>query len=460
MSRALKDRVSRRAFLRLAAVGGMGLAAAWVQGCSKPAQTPEATKQPAGEPAVEPSATAVPPAPAPPEKVTLRWWSYFSTSDRGGLFPTLAEEYQKEHPNVTIEQNHGAEAYNEKLTTSFATADPPELFCIQHYNWLILVAENSVLELSDWYAQSGAGERILPAAQAWCSVKGKPYGTSFDVFTNEWYYNKTLFDKYALSEPKTGDDLFAVGNALKGKVRFPVMFAGGEPWCWTGILWTMLQVQTTGITEFNEGTAKKDYHIPSLKQGLEIIQRLYKEGIIPQDTLGVTFGTDWATFATGDAGIMPECTCVQSPISQTMQGVPAEKVNMDVFKEAPLFVPEPKAKWTAGYGAVWAVPANNKVLAPTLDFLTYLSSPEVQTRFVDGSYFISSYPDTWGGIKDPVLQWGVKHLKENSSEGLLWEDFMHPRVEEAIGSAMRKLATGEGTPDQVLDAMTDAVRAI
>ncbi len=461
--------LNRRDFLRICALTTAGLIAAQCQAGPPTTETPvpkvEATQAPATAEALPPTATPVPvatptSAATPAEKVTIRWWSYFSTNDRGGLFPTIAKEFEEKNPNVKIEQSHGAAAYNEALTTSFATGDPPEVFCIQHYNWLILVAENSVLDLGDWYTQSGMKERIVPPAMAWCSVQGKTYGTSFDVFTTEWYYNATVLEKFGLSEPKTGADFFAVGKTLKDKVRFPVLFGGAEPWYWTGNLFNVFEAQTTGITEFNEGTAKKDYHIPSLLEAVKIIQQLFKEGVIPQECLGIASGADWATFATGDAAILPGCTCLHSPIVKTMEGVPVEKMKLDVFKEAPLFVPEPKSKWSAGYGAVWAIPSSNKQLATSLDFLTYLASPGVQRRFVEGNYFISSLPETWDAVKDPLLQLGVQHLKESTSEGLLFEDFMHPRVEEAIAAAMRKVATGEGPPEGVLDAMTDAVRAI
>lgn len=233
----------------------------------------------------------------------------------------------------------------------------------------------------------------------------------------------------------------------------------GDSWTWP-LLISPVQAQTCGITPILEGTTKKDYSIPGFLQAIEIVKRMFDDGVVPQDCLGVTWGNDQAAFVQGDVAIWPMLTAVHTAISKAVAEVPEDKVKADVFKEAVLFVPEPASKWSAGYGAVWAVSSANKKVAQTLDFLTYLASPEVQLRMVEGAYGLSPLPETWSAVKDPILQLSVKHLEEATPEALYLIDFLHPRVLEANGSAMRKMVTGEIAPQEVLDAMTAAIRAV
>ncbi|MCC7354114.1 MAG: extracellular solute-binding protein [Anaerolineae bacterium] len=473
---------SRRDFLHMAGVGGAGVILA---ACATP--TPQVIEKIVEKPVekivketvvtekqvekivqqtvvvekekqVEKVITATP---AKGAKTTLRWWSYFSPQDRGQLFPTIAYEYEQAHPEIAFEQSHGSAGYNESLTTAIATGDPPELFMMEHFNWLLFAGENSALDLGDWYSQSGTKEKTHPAALAWTTFKGKLYGfSSSDLFVQEWYYNKAVFQKYGIQEPKTGDDLFAIGQALKGKVKFPMITSGGDSWTWVPFLLSPIQAQTVGIAPLLEANEKKDFNVPGLKETIEMVQRMFKEGMIPQDVLAIAVGDDIATYAQGDVGILPVLSAVHKMIMTAVETVPKDKVDTTVFQEAPLFTPQPKSKWAAGYGAIWTVPKNNKQLKATLDFLTFLASPAVQQRGVDGGFGISPLVATWDAIKDPLLRLNLKHLKEATGEALYWIDFLHPRVLEANGQAMRKMAQGQATPQEVIDAMNAAIRAI
>jgi hypothetical protein len=53
-------------------------------------------------------------------------------------------------------------------------------------------------------------------------------------------------------------------------------------------------------------------------------------------------------------------------LRKAVEKAEVEKVKLDLFKQAPLFVPEPASKWSAGYGMVWAVPRNNQHKDQTL----------------------------------------------------------------------------------------------
>ena len=111
-------------------------------------------------------------------------------------------------------------------------------------------------------------ERIHPAAKAWNSYEGKVWAMSgWDLFCQEWYYNKAVFDAAGVAEPKTKEELYQACKDLAGTVRYPFLFAGMSTWLWPELL-ALIQAQTCGITLIEQGTAAKDYHIPELKHCL------------------------------------------------------------------------------------------------------------------------------------------------------------------------------------------------
>jgi len=396
----------------------------------------------------------------PPEKVKLRWWSYYAPSNRCLMCAGIAKEYEDEHPDVTIELAHGMSAYQEKLATAFAAGDPPELYGTTHTTWLLQVKDGAVLELEDWYHESGMMEKVHPGAKAWCTVKGKLYGVSaWDVFCQEWYYNRAVFEELGLSEPKTEDELYEAADSLKGKVRYPLMFGGGSPGAFTWNLLSPIQAQTVGITPILEGTEAKDYHIPGLLKAVEKVNRMFKEELLSLDDLGTTATDVITAFAQGEVAIIPFHTGWYPSIRESVRET-GEKVKLDLFKDAVLFVEDPKSPWAAGFAMIWAVPKVNKHLDETLDFLTYVMSPEVQRRIAAAGLGIPPLPETWDAITEPLLKVTIKHLGEATEEALYLVDFLHPRVVEAIDVSMRAMATGEGTPEGVLDAMTEAIRTV
>ncbi len=472
-----QQKFNRRDFIRLAAMTGTTaiLAACATAATSTP--QPQPTQAPAEQATAAPTATQAPaqqatatpanptevPTAAPQtQNVTIRWWSYYEPDSRASLFPTFAKEYTDKHPNVTFDLNHGTANYNEKVSTAFASGDPPEFFGIQHYQFTLLAKGGSVADLTEWYAQSGIKDKVLPAAVSWCSVNGKPYGFSGqDLFADEWYYNTVAFEKAGVQEPTNADDFFALAPKLtKAGVHFPAIFGLADTWVWGG-LYPPFQAQTCGINAIIQGTYKKDYHIPGLKDAFDFVGRMFKDQMVPKDTLAVAYADSISDFAHGDVGIFPAITAQLPGLQVALQKADPAKVKLSLFKKAPLFTANPLSPWAAGYGMVWAVPTANKNLQATLDFLTYFTAPEQQKRLIPAPVSgIPPLPETWGGITDPLLLLSVQHMKEATPEGLFIIDYLHPTVQEAILTGMRKLATGDGTSDQILDAMTTAVQAI
>jgi raffinose/stachyose/melibiose transport system substrate-binding protein len=376
---------------------------------------------------------AAPTAQAP---VTIRWWSYYGVNDRCLTCGTMAKTFEDQNPGVTVELSHGAADYSTKLATAFASGDPPELAGTTHTTMLVQISDGAILPLDDWYVQSGTKDRMHPAALAWNTTDGKLSA--------------------GVKEPTTKDELYQVVKDLDGKVKFPFLFAGMSTWLWPELM-SLIQAQTTGITLIEQGTAKKDYHIPELGQAVDLFAEMWKN-IVPDAALGIEANDSITTFANGEVGIISYHTAwlagIKAAVSQ------AGKVILGSFADPVLFVDQPKSPWPAGYGSCFVVPKQNKYLTETFALMSSIWSVDSQRSLAGAGLGIPPLPETWDAITDPLYQNAIKHIGQSTPEALFWVDFMHPRVNEALYTSLLALVKGEGTSDQVLDAMTEAIQAV
>jgi multiple sugar transport system substrate-binding protein len=110
------------------------------------------------------------------------------------------------------------------------------------------------------------------------SVDGKQYGVPYSYYQWGMYYNKDMFDKYGLTEPKTWDEFLAVCETLKSNGIAPITI--GTKYLWTAAGWfDYLNMRTNGL----------EYHIDLM------------DGKIPYTDAGVrkTFA-NWAQLIEGD----------------------------------------------------------------------------------------------------------------------------------------------------------------
>lgn len=389
-------------------------------------------------------------------KVTLRWWSYYEPEGRAVAFAEIEKEYEKLHPDIDLESAHFHTGYRDRLVAAIAANDLPELCGVDRDYLFHMVSEGLVYELTDWYEASGISKRIIPWIKSWDSFYGKVYGMSGnDLFTQEWYYHKTLFAKLGLSEPKNLDELISLCKKVKEgePSAFPILLGARE--AWTDIAWLVMpiQVQTVGLTPIiraRDETRNYDF----LLKTMEIVERLIKEDAIPQEVTGIDWPGSISMFANGKGAIFPAHTSAGVGVVASIKKV--GKIEVDIFKDAILFVDDPVAKIAMGGGSIWAVPESNRYKKETLTFLEYLMSPEIQRRIVISGSGIVPFPEANEFLADPILKISAKHIAEGNPEAFYAYDYIPSPVLDAAGSAIMEMINGRKTPEGVINDMNVA----
>ncbi len=167
------------------------------------------------------------------------WWSLTSAPNEG-IHKAAAERYNAMSDKagameVTFFQN---DAYKQKIRTAVGAGQAPTLI----YGWgggtlRTYVAEDQVIDLTDWLAEDGYKDEfspgIWPAATA---ADGKIYavplnGTQPVIL----FYNKRVFDAAGAEPPKTYEELLALAELFNSKGVAPMSLAGQSRW--TSMMW-------------------------------------------------------------------------------------------------------------------------------------------------------------------------------------------------------------------------------
>lgn len=207
--------LSRRDFLKKAAVAGAGLA---VAGCAPPAtvvvekEVQKVVKETVVvEKEVEKVVTATPVVPAA-EAAKVRYWLWMDEPDHPS-FPAMIDAFNQSHPDIQVEADILPwNQYFAKLTAAIGAGDAPDV-AHSHPAWQATMWEWDVYrELDDWVNQWAGKDEVLDSAWAFGeAAPGKPLtgipSTSLVYYT---YVRTDLFEEMGLEYPTTHDEFLEV----------------------------------------------------------------------------------------------------------------------------------------------------------------------------------------------------------------------------------------------------------
>ncbi|MDT0388297.1 extracellular solute-binding protein [Streptomyces sp. DSM 41921] len=132
----------------------------------------------------------------------------------------LVEEYEAEHPDVTIEVSvHSWNDVDRKVREMVSAGDAPDMAQIGAY--ADYAAQNQLYKADELLSIPVQADFVGQLASAG-QVKGVQYGMPFASSTRVLFYNKTLFAKAGVTPPESWDDLAEAAEALKAEgVKYP-----------------------------------------------------------------------------------------------------------------------------------------------------------------------------------------------------------------------------------------------
>ena len=185
----------------------------------------------------------------PDAKVTITWW-HGQNAEAAALLEGLADDYVKDHPNVTIEASSGASTTDgllQKLQAGFAADTFPDI-SYAFGNWATeLGVSGRALDISAFVNAPDSGwSDFPPAAVSTATVGDKVIGMPAVVDNLALIYNTELFDAAGLDYPTadwTWEDFRAAAKALTDPGRnifgtaYPVSGTEDTVWRFWPQLW-------------------------------------------------------------------------------------------------------------------------------------------------------------------------------------------------------------------------------
>jgi raffinose/stachyose/melibiose transport system substrate-binding protein len=406
-------------------------------------------------PSVAPTEAASPTEAAP---VEIEWYHIQNNDPGKSLWQALADEYTAAHPNVkvnlTVLEN---EAFKTKLTTLLQQGNVPDLFQTWGGGGLRQQVEAGFIkdisaDIAPWASETNAG------ALSMYEVDGKNYGVPFDLgLVGFWYNTKAFADAGITTLPATWDELLAAVQTLKDKGIVPIALAGKDTW--TGAFyWAYLAVRNCGQAGMDKAVVSGDWSDPCFVKAGEDFKQLidmepFQEGFLAAPWDGA--GSGAAAMATYNGAIQLMGQWLPGTVNANSGGSRPVGEGLGWFP-FPSVAGSPGDPFD-GLGGGNGFAVGKDAPPETVDFLHYLVSLDAANRW--GALGTGILPTTNGSeasTTDPMLTLVLEGRAKAKFVQLYLDQATTPELGGAINEAVATLYAGTGTPQSVVDAISQA----
>jgi raffinose/stachyose/melibiose transport system substrate-binding protein len=368
----------------------------------------------------------------------------------------MADEYQKEHPNVTIEvtvlEN---ENFKAKLTTAIQSGDPPDLF----HSW-----GGGVLAE---YAKAGMLRDISPElkgewqdsyAEGALAIYGDGthfYGVPNDLGMIGFWYNKDLFAQAGIENPPaTWAELLDDVKKLQGAGITPIALGGKDKWP-AMYYWTYLATRIGGKAGFEAAYTRtgKFTDQPFIDAGNEL-KKLIDMNPFQSGFLGATYDDQGATMGNGKAAmeLMGQwAPNVEKNNSADKAGI-GDKLSWFPFPA----VEGGKGDITDAMGGGGGIVVGKNAPDEAIDFLHYINTAEAQERMSAINQVIPVVKGTEGSITDPYYKIIAANVAKAKYFQLYYDQFLPPATAQVVNDSIQGLFAGALTPEEVAQAIEES----
>ncbi|MZQ85448.1 extracellular solute-binding protein [Paenibacillus sp. 5J-6] len=211
-------------------------------------------------------------------------------------------------PNLEVEfePGGGGEDMANKLKTLNASGDMPDVFWNDAGYFTPLKNTGSILDLTPYIAKDGFLDKYaVPDALKHVDNKIYSLASGADTyFTPVIFYHKDMFEKAGVKVPTTFDELIQISKTLKSKSMIPAVTPGKDGW---GPKLFMLQqmIQIGDPQAMSDLVSNKtDFNNASVKEGAARIEKLVKEGVLPDGIANLDYGPAMEMFTSKKAAML------------------------------------------------------------------------------------------------------------------------------------------------------------
>ena len=383
----------------------------------------------------------------------------FGLQQLSPFFVDAAKKYEALHPGVKVELiQESDDSVKGKTKALVASNSLPDVY----FTWTGSWGENFVrgkraVDLTPVIGPDTEwGQTLATAAVSAFQYNGKLYGIPLYLDAKFMGYNKSLFEKAGITEPKTFDDLLSACASLKKTGVTPISFGNKEGWPgvhYAGQLLAYNVPQATLEKDFVPATA--EYTDPGYVESLKQYKQIIDECSDGSGTNGSSYASALQQFSNGKSAMYYQEII---EFDQSTADGALKRENFGFFK-----LPVPKdakgdVKAIEGAPEGYMINAASKNVPLAIDFMRFVTSakngkilsapPYGQPSATVGGYSAESM--------NPTVVDGLKVIAD-SSYLMPWLDTANPpRVAAAWLSGLQALIGGSMTPEQVMERVKEA----
>lgn len=372
----------------------------------------------------------------------------------------LVEEFNTEYAGkykIVIEEIPGDANYLEKMKVMISGGElPPVVYGGGEKLLDLALAKDLVVDLTE-YVEADPEWKANYSEQALevNSRDGKIYASSNELQLIGYFYNKELFEQAGIEPAATWDEFFANCDKLVEAGITPLsMDTGDGAWCTQLLMGAMIATGGDEGLKFMETNQPTDYNVKAVTDAAAKIQEVFSK-YTTKDAVGGVYENAANNFFSEQTAIIangPWMIGDFSDTSKTDEGF-ADKVGCAVY-------PGPFVYYAPLEGLFVTKQSDPKLVEASVEMVKFFTSARAQQLALETQGMLPSSPvvEVTDQAKQnfPLLADFLIKANEVDSRTNNFTGNMFPNVKDVVSQQMPALATGDITPEQFAQALTDA----
>lgn len=385
-------------------------------------------------------------------KLTVTSWR----TDDLAAWNRINAEFSKDYPNIIVSfEPVTATEYDSVLMASLQSGRAADIIFLRTYGvgrqifdagYVIPLTVDDIPNLS-----------LLPdsAINPWRTEKGVVYGIPGSSCYGGFFYNKVIFEKYGLSEPKTYDELLRVCKTLQSNGVTPFAFGIKDSWMVAEYLSGNVLPAATVSSAWHRKLMNKEvtYMDPAYIKHFEMIKELAQ--YFPKGHEGIGYSDMQQLFLSERAAIYPVGTWELNFLETTNPDLKLGWFFMPPLKEG--------TQISANFNMIMGYGINSKTegekLAAAKTYLNWLAG--VKGSLLFGNEVVGQFatnPKATELENTIAADMAARGANVDKYQQIPYEKLSDrsPDYTAAIGEAVYKLLMENYTPRQAADFMMSA----
>lgn len=394
------------------------------------------------------SATDAPKIETKDAPVTIRF-STWDTASSLETYKAVVAGFQAKYPNIKVQVESVPDSYEQKIFTSLAAGNAPDVFLWWNYPQLVA---RGALEPLDAHIKSGEIDpnQYYPEIFKASKVNDILYSIPNIPSTRAIFYNKTLFDKVGVPYPKddwTYDDFLSAAQKLTGNGVYGFVTEAKNTYTLQQFVWTNGGKLISEDGKTVDGIMNSPQTAEALQWYADLVNK-YK--VSPSPSASTTMGGGTEMFKTGKVAMFESGLWPLNDLKK-----------MNNFNFGTAMMPRKNGKLvgvmhTSGF--VVSKTSKNKDAA--FKFANYMGSKDGQTDFVKLGFGLPEMPSIAQELKtaeDPYFKPFLEMIKYASVTPSYYATPEWSKIDEKLTNAMEATILGKMTAH---DALNNAVKEI